>query len=145
MMKNVLFLCTGNYYRSRLAHEYFNYWCAKLALPYQADSRALSQALEGNGNKGNIATEVVQILTGLEIPCHSQHRPPLSVTADDFANAELIIAMDKDEHLPMVSQDYVAVKDKVNYLNVGDVHVEPVYVAVPKLIKQVDHLISTLA
>lgn len=144
MMKNVLFLCTGNYYRSRLAHEYFNYCCSQQQLPYRADSRALSQDLENNSNVGNLANEVVQILTGLGIVCESQHRPPLSVTANDFATAELVFALDKDEHQSMVESDYLAVKDRIHYLNVGDVHIEPVYVAVPKLIKQVDHLISTL-
>ena len=36
--KTVLFLCTGNYYRSRFAEILFNSVASKLGLPWQASS-----------------------------------------------------------------------------------------------------------
>jgi hypothetical protein len=38
--KAVLFLCTGNYYRSRFAEVLFNSVAGKMGLPWRASSRA---------------------------------------------------------------------------------------------------------
>ena len=52
--KTVLFLCTGNYYRSRFAEILFNSVAGKMGLPWQASSRGL--ALErGVHNVGPMA------------------------------------------------------------------------------------------
>jgi protein-tyrosine-phosphatase len=40
--KNILFLCTGNYYRSRFAEVLFNSVAGKMGLPWQAYSRGLA-------------------------------------------------------------------------------------------------------
>ena len=37
--KFVLFLCTGNYYRSRFAESLFNSVAGKMGLPWRASSR----------------------------------------------------------------------------------------------------------
>ena len=51
--KTVLFLCTGNYYRSRFAEVLFNSVAGKMGLAWQASSRGL--ALErGVNNVGPI-------------------------------------------------------------------------------------------
>ena len=42
-MKKILFLCTGNYYRSRLAEELFNHLAIKNDLPWRAWSEGLGQ------------------------------------------------------------------------------------------------------
>ncbi len=52
-MNKILFLCTGNYYRSRFAENLFNWLATKQGLDWQADSRGL--ALErGINNVGAI-------------------------------------------------------------------------------------------
>ena len=43
MSKRVLFLCTGNYYRSRYAEELFNHLAKWQALDWQAASRGLAE------------------------------------------------------------------------------------------------------
>ena len=64
----VLFLCTGNYYRSRFAECLFNAVAAKPGLPWRARSRGL--ALErGAGNVGPMAATAVRILR--ELGAHS--------------------------------------------------------------------------
>jgi len=40
--QNVLFICTGNYYRSRFAEAVFNHRAQALGLPYRAFSRGLA-------------------------------------------------------------------------------------------------------
>lgn len=56
--KTVLFLCTGNYYRSRYAEVLFNSVVGKMNLPWMASSRGL--ALErGVNNVGPMAALVL--------------------------------------------------------------------------------------
>src|ERR1700676_5815762 len=64
--KTVLFLCTGNYYRSRFAEVLFNSVAGKMGLPWQASSRGL--ALErGVHNVGPMAGEAVTGLGALGV------------------------------------------------------------------------------
>ena len=59
--KTVLFLCTGNYYRSRFAEVLFNSVAGKMGLPWRASSRGL--ALErGVNNVGPMAVAAVKAL-----------------------------------------------------------------------------------
>jgi protein-tyrosine-phosphatase len=45
--KTVLFLCTGNYYRSRFAEALFNSVAGKMGLPCRASSRGLWWTRQG--------------------------------------------------------------------------------------------------
>src|ERR1700684_2295954 len=59
--RTVLFLCTGNYYRSRFAEILFNSVAGKMGLPWRASSRGL--ALErGLNNIGPMALAAVKAL-----------------------------------------------------------------------------------
>src|SRR3954462_15992860 len=60
--KSILFLCTGNYYRSRFAEILFNSVAGKMGLPWQASSRGL--ALERGVN--NVGPMAVSAVTALE-------------------------------------------------------------------------------
>ena len=44
-MKKILFLCTGNYYRSRYAEEIFNHMARNKGLPWRAFSRGAAERL----------------------------------------------------------------------------------------------------
>ena len=60
-VSTVLFLCTGNYYRSRFAEILFNSVAGKMRLPWRASSRGL--ALErGVNNVGPMAVSAVKAL-----------------------------------------------------------------------------------
>ena len=64
--KTVLFLCTGNYYRSRLAEVLFNSVAGRMGLPWRASSRGL--ALErGVHNVGPMAASAVKALEALGV------------------------------------------------------------------------------
>src|SRR4051812_49894075 len=64
--KTVLFLCTGNYYRSRFAEALFNSVAGKMGLPWRASSRGL--ALErGVNNVGPMAGAAGPALGGLGV------------------------------------------------------------------------------
>src|SRR5262245_24542011 len=60
--KTVLFLCTGNYYRSRFAEVLFNSVAGRMGLPWRASSRGL--ALERGVN--NVGPRAVSAIKALE-------------------------------------------------------------------------------
>jgi protein-tyrosine phosphatase len=53
-MRTILFLCTGNYYRSRFAEQYFNHLARQVSLPWLAVSRGLATE-RGVNNVGPIS------------------------------------------------------------------------------------------
>jgi protein-tyrosine phosphatase len=58
-MKTLLFLCTGNYYRSRYAEELFNHGAGRAGLAWTAFSRGL--AIERRaGNVGPLSPFALQ-------------------------------------------------------------------------------------
>jgi protein-tyrosine phosphatase len=74
-VNQVLFLCSGNYYRSRFAEHLFNYLAEGIRLPWHADSRGLAVGL--NGNIGPISRHTLRRLHALSIPINGDARSPL--------------------------------------------------------------------
>ncbi|HEX3600375.1 MAG TPA: hypothetical protein VHU84_09555, partial [Lacipirellulaceae bacterium] len=66
MKQQVLFLCTGNYYRSRFAEIYFNWLAQQRGLAWSAESRGL--ALD-DCNNGPISRHTLSILKMRGITC----------------------------------------------------------------------------
>src|SRR5471030_2422743 len=91
--KTVLFLCTGNYYRSRFAEILFNSVAGKMGLLWQASSSGL--ALErGINNIGPMAVSAVKALEALGVrAADAVARFPAQVTTDDLDGADRIVAL----------------------------------------------------
>src|SRR5213596_3115153 len=91
--KTVLFLCTGNYYRSRFAEILFNSVAAKMGLPWRATSKGL--ALErGINNVGPLAASALKVLESRGLhKTPETSRMPQQVTPEDFEQAHYIIAL----------------------------------------------------
>ena len=88
----VLFLCTGNYYRSRFAEILFNSLAATTPRALHATSRGVATEL-GIDNVGPISSHARQRLQQLGIHHSSATRLPLQVREQDFQDADLIIAL----------------------------------------------------
>lgn len=119
-VKTVLFLCTGNYFRSRFAEILFVAVARKMGLPWNATSRAL--ALErGVNNVGPIATTAINALQAMKI-CDEARctRFPIQVTAGDLAAADAIIALKRAEHLPLLEERFPDWAKKVECWDVDD-------------------------
>ena len=116
----VLFLCTGNYYRSRFAEILFNSVAAKLGLPWQASSRGL--ALErGIENVGPMAAEAITAPEALGVrDADAVSRLPVQVLAEDLEGADRVIAVKQAEHLPLLQERFPAWTEKVEFWHVND-------------------------
>ena len=100
-MKTILFLCTGNYYRSRFAEELFNHHVRRIGLNWVAQSRGL--ALErGALNVGSISPFALHALKELAITARGADRFPQQCTAGDLAGADFVVAVKEAEHRPLM-------------------------------------------
>lgn len=118
--KNILFLCTGNYYRSRFAEILFDSLASKMKLPWCAFSRGL--ALErGVNNVGPMAASGIEALARLGIrEAERCSQFPVQVTLDDLERADVIIALKHAEHLPLLQERFPAFAEKVEFWHVDD-------------------------
>jgi predicted translation initiation factor SUI1 len=123
--KTVLFLCTGNHYRSRLAEALFNSVAAKMGLPWRATSRGL--ALErGANNVGPMAAAAAKALEAMGVPAgEAITRMPAQVTADDLKGAALVVAMKRAEDLPLLQERFPAWAERVEFWHIDDAPAAP--------------------
>jgi protein-tyrosine phosphatase len=120
MSPTILFICTGNYYRSRFAEELFNALASKLGLDWRAVSRGLDT--ERGANIGPISSHALKKLKMLDIPVEANLRGPLQLGKSDLLEANLIIALDAEEHKPLMARQFAEWADRTMYWHVPDLH-----------------------
>jgi uncharacterized protein len=142
-VRTVLFLCSGNYYRSRHAEAVFNHEAAAAGLPWRATSRGL--ALEfGFDNIGPMSRATQARLVTLGIAHEPYLRLPLRVTADDLSGAHLVVALKEEEHRPMMAERFAKWVDAVEYWMVHDLDCAGPDVALPQIEQHVRDLVARL-
>jgi protein-tyrosine phosphatase len=141
-MKTVLFLCTGNYYRSRFAEIYFNWHAPKRRLAWQATSRGLGL---DPCNLGPLSLHTILRLRELEIPVAGGQRLPLSARIEDFAAADHIVAVKATEHRPMIEGRFPEWLKRVEFWEVHDLDCAGPEEAMPCLEQEVVGLMNRLA
>lgn len=140
----VLFLCTGNYYRSRFAEILFNHQAARSDLRWRAQSRGL--ALErGLTNLGPMSASALRRLETLAICAQSYLRSPLQVVEADLGAADLIVALKEAEHRPLLRARFPAWEDRVEYWHIHDVDCGSVQEALARIEREVKALSRRLA
>lgn len=143
--ERLLFLCTGNYYRSRFAEEYFNQLAAEHNLTWRAESRGLAEHLDQiAGNLGPVSVHALRYLSLYRIEPLGLRRYPQSVAAADFDRFDRIVALNRREHEPMLRARFPAIAPEVEYFDVEDVEVERPAVAMPRLVHHIDRLMARL-
>ncbi len=136
-MNRLLFLCSGNYYRSRFAEEVFNFKAR--SGNWRADSRGLR--LNPN-NVGPIAEVVLKRLARLEVKPINAGRAPEAVKEADLEDAALVIAMSEQEHYPLMRRMFPTYADQITYWDVEDTGRMPPDLAFRKIELLVDQLID---
>lgn len=143
-MNHLLFLCTGNYYRSRFCEEYFNDHARRGDLSWWAHSRGLAPDISVFGNPGPLSPQTRHALQALGITLDAHLRDPLSAQPVDFHAADRIIALSQQEHQPMVERFFPAFAPIVEYWEVGDLPVESPTRAIEKMIGLMDQLLKEI-
>jgi protein-tyrosine phosphatase len=103
--KIVLFLRTGNYYRSRFAEIIFNHLAHCSRLNWAATSRGLALG-RGVDNVGPISRHTRAGLNARGIPLDPPVRYPLPLDGAELSRADHIVALKRDEHLPILRQKF---------------------------------------
>jgi protein-tyrosine phosphatase len=113
----LLFLCTGNYYRSRFAEYYIGHQSRELGLGWSVDSRGLGLT---SSNVGPLSRYTIAECNRLGIsyqPC----RQPLALTAYDLEQADRVIALKQSEHRPLMQQLFPDWESRIEYWHVHDI------------------------
>jgi protein-tyrosine phosphatase len=139
--KRILFLCTGNYYRSRFAEAVFNHHAELRGQPWRAFSRGLciDAVLFGD-----ISDNTRQGLWQRRIDLHHTGPKRVQVSLADLESAHCVIALDGDEHRPMMKKQFPEWLDRILYWNVADLHLQGSEDALPAIEKHVIALLDTL-
>ena len=141
-MNQILFLCSGNYYRSRFAEILFNYHARQRGLKWMADSRGL--AIDPT-NSGSISRYTKSCLAARGILSDTCERLPLTVVEADFAAAQRVIAVKEAEHRPLVETRFSKWRDRVEYWHIHDLDCATPEEAIPHLEREVLSLLDRLA
>ncbi len=141
--QRILFLCTGNYYRSRFAEQLFNARAPQAGLAWIADSRGIAAGW-GSGNVGAISSYAIDALQARGIAVETPPRFPMQLREQDLARADLIIALDEKEHRAYLERRFPALAGQIEYWQVPDLDGASPDEALPMIELQVDSLIQKL-
>lgn len=141
-MKRVLFLCTGNYYRSRFAEIFFNWHAQQRGIGWRAASRGLMLVKE---NVGPLSCHTIDRLTALGIPFDGHQRLPRAVEYEDFQAAQHIVAVKRAEHHPLLQAQFPEWLERVEFWDIHDVDCAEASEAIAELESRVLALLNRLA
>lgn len=117
-MKRILFLCSGNYYRSRFTEMLFNHLAQTRNLEWSADSRGI--VAQSSHNLGPIAQVVIEGLRARNI-APGGIRNPRQLSELELTQADRIIALDEREHRLLMQHYFPNWMNEIEYWNVPDV------------------------
>ncbi len=141
----ILFLCTGNYFRSRFSEELFNHWAQRLNLPWHAESRGLMRDMTAlKENIGRISSHTLNALELRGIRPVNARRWPQSVTREELEFAHHVVALKDEEHRPMMQMYFPDLADEVEYWSVDDIDLVPAKVGIQQAEQQLLKLIQQL-
>jgi protein-tyrosine phosphatase len=140
-MPTVLFICSGNYYRSRFAEILFNWLAPPRGLDWRADSRGL---WPDAANLGLISPHAVAGLRERGVPIPDRIRSPLTADARDLQSSDLVVALKEAEHRPMMLESFPSWADQITYWHIHDLDCAEPAEALAELEMQTKGLIEQL-
>jgi protein-tyrosine phosphatase len=138
-MADVLFICTGNFYRSRFAEAVFNHHAEAAGI----DQRAVSRGLATHLVDSDLSPHTARALALRSIAMHRTSLSPTPLTILDLTRAKLSIALHDEEHRPMIATRFPDWVEKVRYWSVSDLPLSP-EIALPQIEQNVLALIEQL-
>lgn len=134
-MRQVLFICSGNFYRSRFAEAVFNHHATLRHLPVRAFSRGLATHLVQG--EGEISLYTRFALAARGIPIHHTASHPMQLARADLERAHRTIAVKEVEHRPLMRQLFPDWENRIEYWAVHDLDAAAPDVSIPLLEQQV--------
>lgn len=142
-MRDVLFICTGNYYRSRFAEAVFNHVAEQRGLDWRAFSRGLATHLVAGA--GEISLHTRFALTARGIPLTRTGPRPMPLQRVDLERAAVIIALKEAEHRALMHAQFPDWEDRVEYWHVHDLDVGGPEDAIPAIERAVRQVLDKVA
>jgi protein-tyrosine phosphatase len=116
--KTAIFVCTANFFRSRFSEYLFTFLAQKRGLPWRATSRGLNTRIVDG--EGPISEFAAYRLAAMGVPFDGE-RFPIQLSGADLENANLIVAVKKAEHHPMMLDQFPVWADRIQYWHVDDI------------------------
>jgi protein-tyrosine phosphatase len=142
-MRQVLFLCSANYYRSRFAEHLFNWLAPQAGLDWRAGSRGL--AVTHWPLLRSMWRGAVEGLKERGVPLNGEHRDPQPLALPDLAASDLVVAMKESEHRPMMAKQFPLWEDQIEYWHIDDLDCADPGEALPCVEANVRELVERLA
>jgi protein-tyrosine phosphatase len=137
----VLFICTGNYYRSRFAEAVFNYHAEQRQMPWTAFSRGLAVHLV----EGDLSTFTAEALNTRQIELRHTGAGRAQLSEKDLLESNYRIAMDRSEHFRMMLNQFPVWADQIDYWDVSDLPYRSSIDALPEIELNVIQLLETVS
>ena len=115
-LRRVLFLCSGNYYRSRIAEALFNHQARAAGWPWRAFSRGLSTHLVDD----DISQYTRKVLLHRGIALKQTAPAQRALTRSDLAAAAHVVALKESEHRRVMEARFPRQAARVEYWKVHD-------------------------
>jgi protein-tyrosine phosphatase len=138
----MLFVCTGNFYRSRYAEALFNHGAALRGLSWRAFSRGLKIHWAPDEDLAPQTVEALR-LRGID-PSHTGPTR-VQIQLADLERADRVVVLDEAEHRPMILEDFPDWVDRVDYWTCQDLQWEEHTSCMPRIESQVATLLDELA
>lgn len=139
--KQILFICTGNFYRSRFAEAVFNEKAAEAHLDWRAISRGINLVASQRG----ISPVAKRELLKCDVPQHFFQGNPRRLTAADLGRSDYVVLMDEAEHRPLLEKLFPKCNEsKIHYWHIHDTGKMKPTVACQMMVREVEDLIKEL-
>jgi protein-tyrosine phosphatase len=136
--QRVLFICTGNFYRSRFAEAIFNHHAEQRRIAWTAFSRGLAIHLA----EGYLSSFAADALKARQIDLRHTGLSRVQLLETDLDNSTRRIALDRFEHFTMMVKLFPGWEDRIEYWEVPDLPYRSADEALPEIERKVIHLLD---
>ncbi len=139
--RQVLFVCTGNHYRSRFAELLFNQKAREAHLSWRAVSRGLRLVPSQHGVSAVAQRELIK----RGVPQELCKGAPKALTGGDLEKSDYVVLMDEAEHRAMLEKQFPMRDDrKIHYWHIGESSKMKPPIACEAMATEIEELMRTL-